>query len=312
MAGVIAAGNIVVDILARPIDEIRWDATIWIDELAESLGGNGANTSFTLGMMGCPVRLLGAVGRDSFGDYALNRLSFAVVDISRVARVDVPTSATSVLVRADGARALLHRPGASREALPEPIEFTPELIQDMSRFHMANVFGLPKQRAQAGETLRRAREAGLATSLDTGHDALGQWMSVIGPCLPHLDVLFVNRDEARALSGSDDPTRAAEFFLERGVGVVVLKLGVEGCRVYQSGVCLAQPAYDVPVVDTTGAGDCFAGAFLAALVRGAPFEEAARYGNAAGALNIQALGGTTGVRTLAETRDWMQTARQRG
>src|SRR6266566_3560000 len=67
-------------------------------------------------------------------------------------------------------------------------------------------------------------------------------------------------------------------------------------------------SFQVDAVDTTGAGDCFVGGFLAALSRGAAYPEAARFANAVGALSVQKLGATNGVRTRAETEEWLRTA----
>lgn len=309
MAGVLCAGNVLVDILARPVAEVRWDATTWIDDVAQSLGGNGANTSFALAKLGARVRLMGLVGEDAFGEYCRSTLAGVGVDLSLVGVARESTACSVVLVRPDGARALLHRPGASREAFPSPVVFDAATVAGCTHFHVANVFGLPLMRGHAGRTLSNARAAGLTTSLDTGWDARGEWMSVAAPCLPGLDLLFANQDEARILSGLDQPDRAAEFFLARGVGVVVAKLGARGCAVFtREGRCEV-PGYDVPVVDTTGAGDCFVGAFLSAIQMGASHSDAATFANAVGALSIQSLGSTTGLRSREDTLDWM---RQRG
>jgi sugar/nucleoside kinase (ribokinase family) len=306
VAGVLCAGNVLVDILARPVAELLWDATTWIDEVAQGLGGNGANTSFALAKLGARVKLMGMLGADPFGDYCRSTLSAVGVDLSLVGVARESTACSVVLVRPDGARALLHRPGASREAFPQPVLFDPATVDGCGRFHLANVFGLPLMRAHAGQTLANARAAGLATSLDTGWDARGQWMEVAAPCLPHVDLLFVNQDEARMLSGSEDPGRVAGFFRDRGVGAVVVKLGAGGCAVFGPGVELRAPAYRVDVVDTTGAGDCFAGAFLSCLERGESMRDAARFANAVGAIAIQSLGSTTGLLDRDATLGWMR------
>jgi sugar/nucleoside kinase (ribokinase family) len=306
---VLCAGNIVFDVLARPVDEVHWGRTTWIDSLEPSLGGNGANTSYTLAILGVRARMLGMVGSDAFGDAALSTLRAAGVDLSRIVRSHAPTSATSVLVRSDGARALLHRPGSSAEAFPSPIEFSEELIGKCRRFHLANPFALSGFRPHAGETLRRARAAGLATSIDTGWDARGEWMEVIGPCLPHADLLFVNEDEARMLSGVTDHEKAACLFRDLGAGCVVVKLGGAGCALLTAEQAICSPAFDVPAIDSTGAGDCFVGAFLAALEFGESLEQAARFANAVGALSVSTLGAITGVRSREETLAWMASAR---
>ncbi len=312
MGGVLCAGNVLVDILTRPVPEIRWDATMWVEDVVQGLGGNGGSTSFSIARAGARVRLMGLTGRDPFGDYCRRTLEGAGVDLSLLGYANEATSCSVVLVRPDGARALLHRPGAGREAFPEPLRFEAEMVDGCEHFHLANPFGLPLLRSHAGETLRNARQAGLTTSLDTGWDARGEWMTVAGPCFEHLDLLFVNRDEARMLAGTEDPDRAGAFFRDRGARVVVVKLGARGCLVLGPAGRFESPAFDVPVVDTTGAGDTFAGAFLAATQHGAGLEEAADYANAAGALSIQAMGGTAGVLARDRTLEWMRGARRRG
>src|SRR5260221_12396322 len=83
------------------------------------------------------------------------------------------------------------------------------MVGGASHGHVANPLALPQLRLRAPESLARARKAGLTTSLDTGWDARGRWLEDIEGCLPHLDLFFMNQDEARMLSGSPDPEQAA-------------------------------------------------------------------------------------------------------
>lgn len=124
-------------------------------------------------------------------------------------------------------------------------------------------------------------------------------------CLPHLDLLFLNEDEARMLSGSADPDEAARRMQALGATDVVIKLGPQGCAVYTSAGMTRVPGFAVNVVDTTGAGDCFVGGFLAALNFAATYAEAARFANAVGALSVQKLGAINGIRSRAETQAWL-------
>ena len=128
--GVLCAGNIVIDILACPLDQVHWGTTTWIDSIAQSLGGNGASTAYTLAKLGARSRLLGFVGHDAFGEAALAGLSEAGVDLSFVRRSECPTAASVVLVHPDGARALLHHRGSSCEAFAEPLEFDSGLADE--------------------------------------------------------------------------------------------------------------------------------------------------------------------------------------
>ncbi len=306
--GVLCAGNLVLDILVRPVElETRaFGKTTLVDSIGQHLGGNGASTSYTLARLGVPARLLGMVGDDPFGDYLLGKLRSAGVDTDLIARSRAATAATAGLVNSRGERLLLHQLGSSEEAFAAPIEFTAAQTAGMTYFHLATIFNLPLLRPRAAETLRRARAAGLVTSLDAQWDAAGRWLEDIGPCLPHCDLLFMNQDEARMLTGSTEPRRAAQAMLERGAGSVAIKLGRDGCAVFAKGEEARVAAFEVPVVDTTGAGDCFVGGFLCALLRGASFPEAGRFANAVAALSVQEVGAVEGLRSLAETREWMR------
>jgi sugar/nucleoside kinase (ribokinase family) len=304
MPGIVCSGNLVLDILVRPVDQVLWGATTVVESIEQQLGGNGANTSFTLARLGIAVRLLGMVGADPFGDYLLARLCEAGVDTSGVRRSRGPTAGSVVLVKSDGDRLFLNRPGSSAEMFLEPGDFA-AACRGMSHYHLGSPFGLPRLRPVQPELLRQARAAGLTTSLDTHWDSQGRWMADLGACLPHVDILFANEDETRMLTGTSLPSESARLLHDRGARTVVLKLSRSGCAVFTPEREVHSPAFRVSVVDTTGAGDCFAAGFLAALQRGGSWEEAARFANAVAALAIQRLGAVEGVRSSEETRAWM-------
>lgn len=308
MRSILCCGNISLDIAVRSVDQFAWGTSTWVDSIQQHMGGNGSNTSYTLAMLGVPVRLLGMVGQDTAGERVLSILRAAAVDLEFVGRSMAPTTTTVCLVKPDGNRLFLQQIGSSAEVFPEPIEFTGPLSQGISHFHQANVFSLPNMRRNAPETLRRARAAGLTTSLDTGWDVRGRWIEDVASCLPLLDLLFMNQDESRLLSGESDPERAARRMQSLGAGDVVIKLGADGCAVFTAGSASRFPAYEVEAIDTTGAGDCFVAGFLAALSEGKSYAEAAGLANAVGALSVQSLGAVTGVRSREATEEWLRTA----
>src|SRR6266851_6675125 len=106
--GILCCGNIVLDIMVRPVEQFQWGTTTWVDTIEQNLGGNGSNTSYALGMLGVPVRLLGMVGRDAFGEQALSILKSAGVDLAFVGRSQAPTTETICPVNAEGNRLFLH------------------------------------------------------------------------------------------------------------------------------------------------------------------------------------------------------------
>jgi sugar/nucleoside kinase (ribokinase family) len=295
---VVVCGNVVFDILARKVeDPIRWAATTLIEEVSQQLGGNGSTTSYTIGKLGVPVTIVTLLARDSAGDAVLARLRSAGVDLSLVQYVSSPTSTAICLIRGSGERALLYQLGAASE------DFAPfELPEGATHFHLAAVYRMRHLRSAGPALIERAKRAGLRTSLDTQWDTEGEWMKVLAPSLPWTDYTLVNEDEARMLTGHSEPGAAARTLRDAGATHVVIKLGARGAWV--NGVEV--PGFSVQAVDTTGAGDCFAGAFIAALERGFPPEAAARFGNAVGALSVQQIGATAGVLDWRATEQWIE------
>lgn len=306
-SGVLCSGAIIYDTLVRAYDDSPWGTTSFVDTIEPHPGGNGANTSLALAALGVPVRLLGAVGRDEPGRFVLDALRRAGVDTGAIALTAAPTAATIALVNSAGSRKFLHRLGASADAFAGGIEFTPDLLEGMSHYHLASLFILPQLRRQAYATLERARAAGLTTSFDTNWDPAGRWMEDVGPCLQHLDFVFLNEDEARMTTGADTPAGAAASLLANGARTAVIKLGPRGCAIFTSEREFHCPAFPVEVKDTTGAGDTFVAGFLAARLEGADLPEAGRFANAAGALNVQQIGGSARIPSYAGIQEWMRT-----
>ncbi|MBS1859523.1 MAG: sugar kinase [Acidobacteria bacterium] len=304
--GVLCSGSIVCDTLVYPAPDAPWGTTTVVETIEPHPGGNGANTSLALAWLGTPVRLLGRVGSDEPGRFLLDALRRAGVDTAAVEVAHGATAATIALVNASGERRFYHRMGVAAGAFAAPIEFSPAHTAGMSIYHLSSPFILPLLRVQLAGTLARARAAGLRTSLDTNWDSLGRWMADIGPCLPHLDMVFLNEDEARMVTGHTDPRSAAGVLLAGGARMAILKLGARGCAVYTQGREFHSPAFEVEARDTTGAGDCFAGGFLSALLDGAEPEEAARFANAAGALSVQHVGGAAGLAGGVDIHGWIK------
>jgi sugar/nucleoside kinase (ribokinase family) len=307
--GVLCAGSLVLDTIIRSVDELRWGTTTLVDEIERHVGGNGANTARALALCGVPVRLVGTAGQDEAGDFVLRELVNAGVDVSFVRRVPASNAATIVLVNARGDRQFLHRLGSSEAAFADGLAFAPDMIAGIRHSHLASLFVLPNLRRFAPEILQAAKLNGLTTSLDVNWDARGEWMRILKPCLEHLDVLFLNEDESRMLTGFEDPARAAAALRECGARIVVQKLSREGCAIYAEDDSVRCAPFAVEAVDSTGAGDCFAAGFLKAWLRGDSLAQAGELGNAAGALAVSATGATSGLERCADVEEYARNAR---
>ncbi|MBL8239286.1 MAG: carbohydrate kinase family protein [Bryobacterales bacterium] len=274
----LVAGNLVYDWIAGPVSELAWEQTTWPESFATGIGGNGATTAYAAARLGAPVRLVTARGDDAHGAICDERLASAGVERVYLPGLTGGTAVTMGVFRPGGARALIHRPGVLVEAF-QNVSSLRLFGAGVSWLHIGNPFAVPGLRRHAASYLREARDAGWTTSLDLGWDRLGEWMRVVGPCLPYCDWLFANAAEAQALGPFESPA------------TVVIKRGAGGCTV--NGVSV--PGVPVNAVDSTGAGDSFCGAFIAAAMRGLEPLAAARVANAYGAQSVSAAGATTAL-----------------
>jgi sugar/nucleoside kinase (ribokinase family) len=305
VTGVLSAGNISHDILVRPVNEFRWGTSTWVDEFVEDMGGNGSNVSYVLARLGVPAKVLGMVGRDERGEGVLRKLTGVGVDVSAVERSVGPTTTTICVANSTGNRLFLQQPGSSLESFAEPVKFTPALCQGFSHYHQANLYSVANLRKHSAETMRRARQAGLTISVDTGWATDGRWMEILAPALPYTDLLFVNEEESAMLTGHSEPAAIVRALRDHGATGIALKLGARGSLLFLGEERIECPPFAVEVVDTTGAGDNYAAGFLAALFRGFGYYEAGCVANATGAISVTQLGAVRAARTWDEVREWM-------
>lgn len=303
----VVSGNLVRDTVVRAVERLEFGATVWVESVIPSLGGNGANTAFGLATLGAPVTLVSACGDDDAGHACLAALTKAGVRPAFTPRMAASTAVTIALVNAKGERAFLHQPGVNRSALDGPVDFYACALPTDKHwhYHLANPFALPAFREHASQSLLRANRLGATTSLDTGWDSKGRWLEDLGPCLPLLDLLFVNDREAEHLTGHREAGQMASALHRLGARRVLLKLGEQGCLLSDEDDREVIPAFHVPVRDTTGAGDAFVAGYLAGLRSGMTAIDAARFANAVAALSVQQSGSVAGLRSYEQTLQWM-------
>ncbi|HJX48684.1 MAG TPA: carbohydrate kinase family protein, partial [Gaiellaceae bacterium] len=175
-----------------------------------------------------PAAAVGKVGGDTFGDFVLDLFDERSVERTGVIRdPSLPTSATVVLVSGDGERTFLHLPGANGRVRRK--ELDEELLYRGRCLHVAGTLVLEMLDGEPlAAILAEARRRGLVTSLDTVFDASGRWAR-LEPSLPHLDLAVPSLDEARAISGEQEPARVAAWLRDHGVRAVALTMGPDGC-----------------------------------------------------------------------------------
>jgi sugar/nucleoside kinase (ribokinase family) len=228
------------------------------------------------------------------------------VDDSNVIKVkDARTSVSMVLVESSGERRLLHFRGANAHFSACHLNW--DLVKGAKVFHYASAFALPSfDGAPLVETMVRARRLGCLTSMNPCWDSLGRWLPLIEPALAYVDYFCPNQEEGCQLTGETAPTAIAARLHQAGVKTVIVKLGPAGCYVDGPEGAFSSPGFAVRAIDTTGAGDCFEAAFLAALCRGNDLQHAVRFANAAAALSTLGMGGGESAPTLRRVEEFLQ------
>jgi len=307
---IICLGILVADIVGRPLRVVPdLGRLVLVDEMSLHTGGCATNTATALARLGLPVEVIGKVGSDALGDFVLNALTERRIGTRGITRDhDVGTSGTMVMVAPNGERRFVHYIGANAHLTLQDIDLA--MVKAASIIHIGGSLVLPGIDGQpTAELLRQAHAAGVITFLDTVWDDTGRWMEILAPCLPYVDYFVPSLSEAQALTGLEIPIEIARALLERGVKTVGLKMGEEGCLVMSGdGQAIRLPAFQVDIVDATGAGDAFAAGFIAGVWHGWTLEQTARFANAVGALCVTGLGASGGVRSLSETLSFMENA----
>lgn len=302
MADIACLGVLVADLLARPVDGMPPKGRLGlVDRMELHVGGNAANTGMDLAKLGVSSAVLGKIGADGLGDFLARTIQAAGADIRGVVRdPNVGTSGSMVLVASDGERTFIHYFGGNAEYRAEDVNW--DVIGEAKILHVTGALLMPAfDGLPMAETMRRARERGIVTGLDTVWDATGKWFQTIGPCLPLADYFLPSISEAQEIVGCTDPEDVAKALRDVGVKTVGLKLGEEGCYILGDEGSIRVPAFRCNSVDGTGTGDAWNAGFLTGVLNGWDLERTARFANAVGAHCVQAIGASAGVKSMDET-----------
>ncbi len=268
-------------------------------------GGCATSTSIALSRLGIKTAVIGKVGQDGLGDFLIESLKKENVNTTGIVRSAVSnTSGTMVILDSTGERSFIHYTGANSELGIDDIDF--RSLKENQVLHIAGTFLLPRfDGYEMAETLKRVKNMGVIISVDTAWDSTGKWLKTIESCLPYIDIFIPSLDEARLISGEEEPDDIADFFLSYGIGTVVIKMAERGSFARNATQRFFMPAFKVDVKDTTGAGDAFVGGFLAGTVKGLSLEDSLRLGNATGALCVTGFGASGRIRSWQDTMEFI-------
>jgi sugar/nucleoside kinase (ribokinase family) len=253
-------------------------------------GGSAGNTAAWLARVGASVALIGRVGADAMGAQARAELARGGVTDRLVTDPDRPTGTCIVLVESGGERTMIPDPGAN--AGLDGADLDADDFTGTGHLHVSGYALLGAGRPAAIAALARARAAGMTLSVDAASAApladagASEFLDWIGPDL----LLFANAAEAQVLTGEVDPSRSVRI-LAAATGQAVVKVGAQGAYWCGGAEVVFEPAESIEAVDTTGAGDAFAAAFLGARSAGDSPAAALVAAHALAAVACQHIGG---------------------
>ena len=254
-------GDVINDVLVKPLGGVGTGSDTPA-VIRASPGGSAANQAAWMAHLGAPVTFAGRVGARDVG-YHARELARVGVRVHLAADEAAATGSIVIMIAPDGERTMFTDRGANLRL--RRCDLPSGLLDDAAVLHLTGyTFCEPPLLEVALWLIGQARSRGLAITIDPGSaaflarlepGAFLRWTEGAAVCFP-------NRDEAALLTGeSDADTMAAR--LTRHYRVVVLTLGSEGCVLaVPGGAPVAIPAHPAEVLDTTGAGDAFCGAFL--------------------------------------------------
>ncbi|MFC5578515.1 ribokinase [Lysobacter niabensis] len=259
-------------------------------------GGKGANQAVACARAGgAQTRMLLALGSDAFAEPLEKSLLDAGVDARIVRIVTEATGVAFICLSKDGENAITVAPGANAclraDHLPELADVSHLLLQLETPLEAVAAWAHSANAAGVCVVLNAAPARTLSPEL-----------------LADVDVLIVNEGELATITGQSG--RVVDAVAELGNTNVVVTLGARGSCAYVDGEWLLQPAYEIEVLDTTGAGDTFCGTFVAARARSSGFAEALRRASAASALACGRLGAQSSVPSAGEVDEMLRNGRE--
>jgi len=288
---VCVVGEINLDLILYGLPEpLVLDRELLASNLALTLGSSSAILAHNLSVLGTKVGFISKVGPDPLGNIALERLSAAGVDVTRVKHASSGTATgLSVILPQPQHRYILTYPGTMFEMQYSDIDL--KYLLSARHLHLSSFFLHKALRPSIPDLFRRAKNAGLSTSLDTNDDPEDKWERDVLDVLKYVDVFLPNEAEARKITRTEDLSEAIDQ-LAAMAKVVVVKRGSAAaiCRSGQQQWSLSPPS--VNPVDYVGAGDTFGAGFLHKYLQGAKLEDCLAYANLAGAYSTTNEGGT--------------------
>lgn len=297
-------GAAILDVLAGPVSEqIFQTGSQPMETTRLSFGGDALNEAVALSRLGKKVQLISKVGKDEAGDRVIDYVKANGLSTEWISQeMGLTTGINIVLIDDKGERHFLTNPSGSLRRLSEEdilpyVKTMGEIVSFASMF-VSPLLDIPSMKNLFEEI---KSEPGRVLVADMTKAKNGESLEDIRCLLPYIDYILPNEDEIALLTGITDCYKNAELLVEAGVGCAVIKCGSKGCIIKTKKEMYEIPAYKVDkVMDSTGAGDCFAAGFLWGLSQGLEIRECGKLACAVASCAVEQVGATEGIVSAEE------------
>jgi sulfofructose kinase len=302
---IVGLGLATLDVLIRLKDMPTWEHGTRVSGFRFDGGGLVGTAMVASAKLGARAGFIGTAGNDEAAELKLRSFVENGVDLSHLVRRDGP----------DGQVMLVYVHAETGERVFAGVwsgPRTPIRVDELDRGYITaadylHIDGLLHHEATL-QAVRWAKEAGQTVVMD-GSKTTGTVREEHREIVPWVDVLITGEGYARGLTGIDDIWAAGRAVLDLGPRVFCETVGERGCYTITHEEGFHTPAFEVDVVDTTGAGDVFHGAYIVAMMHGWTPRQCALFATAVSALKCTQLGGRAGIPTFEQTMAFL---RERG
>ena len=288
---VLGSMNMDLTILAEPFP--GKGETVTGSGYAQIPGGKGANQAVAAGRMGADISFISACGNDSFGDTLIEELRKSKVETSSIWRMDIHTGIALIVREADGDNRIILAAGANGQILPSMIETLRSAIEEADFLLLQ--LEIPLETVEYAASLAGKSET--TVILDPAPA-----VRLSDELLSNIDYLLPNEHELDLVLGgvSGSLTEKAAILINKGVGKVILTEGDKGVTIISNTQKIKINAPIMNAVDTTAAGDTFAGAFAYSLAKDWEMTKAAEFAVKAASLSVTRVGAQSSIPWLTE------------
>ncbi|MBS6480675.1 MAG: ribokinase [Dialister sp.] len=286
-------GSCNVDITVEASRRPHAGETIIGNKLLVSPGGKGANQAVAAARLGAKVYMVGCVGDDAYGQMMIESLHENRVDTTYVITKKGVSTGTAHITLAEGDNSIIVLKGANDLVGIEEIDRAWSIISTAEIVLLQ--YEIPMD--TIAYVIKKCKEQGIKVLLNPAPftETPREWMQSVAYITP-------NEHEAKLLFEGQTRDELLAMYPDK----MIMTIGAEGVAYNQQGNhTVIIPGIKVPVVDTTGAGDTFNGAFAVSITEGLPIKEAIAFANAAAAYSVQKIGAQGGMPLREELEDML-------